>query len=54
MRTPAEVEHAWATNRHAMTEAAGAKTAAPGKVHQTAPSGLSAPTTEAIHPTIIF
>jgi hypothetical protein len=50
MRTPAEAEHAWAANNHAMAEAAGAKTATPGEVHGTSPSGLSAPTIEAIHP----
>ena len=49
MRTPVEVEHAWAANKHAMTEAAGAKTATTGEVHETSPSGLSAPTIEAIH-----
>jgi putative transposase len=49
MRTPAEVEHAWAANKHAMTGAAGAKTATTGQVHQTSPSGLSAPTIEATH-----
>lgn len=50
MRTPIEVEHAWSTNNHATAETAGAKTATTGEVHQTDPSGLSAPTIEAIHP----
>ena len=49
MRTPAEVEHAWAANNHARAEAAGAKTATTGEVHETARSGLSAPMSEAIH-----
>jgi putative transposase len=49
MRTPAEVEHAWAASKHAMTEAAGAKTATTGEVHDTSSSGLSETTTEAIH-----
>jgi transposase InsO family protein len=49
-RTPVEVEHAWAADTRAMTEAAGAKTATTGKVHDTSSSGLSAPTIEAIHP----
>jgi transposase InsO family protein len=50
MRTPVEVEHAWAANNHAMTEAAGAKTAKAGEVHETSPSGLLAPAVEAIPP----
>ena len=50
MRTPVEVEYAWAANKHAMTEAAGAKTATTGEVHDRSSSGLSAPTIEAIHP----
>jgi transposase InsO family protein len=50
MRTPAEMERAWATTNHAMTEAAGAKTATTAEVHETSSSGLSAPTIEAIHP----
>ena len=49
MRTPAEVEHAWATNNDA-TGAGGAKTATTGEVHETPSSGLSAPTIQAIHP----
>jgi hypothetical protein len=50
MRTPVEVEHAWATNNQARAEAAGAKTATTGEVHEASSSGLSAPMTEAIHP----
>jgi putative transposase len=50
MRTPAEVEHAWAANKHAMAEAAGAKTATTGEVHEAAPSGLSARQIQAIYP----
>lgn len=50
MRTPVEVEHAWAAYKPAMTEAAGAKTATTGEVHETSPSGLLAPTIEAIYP----
>ncbi len=50
MRTPLEVEHAWTANNHAMAEAAGAKTATTSEVDERSPSGLSAPTIEAIHP----
>jgi transposase InsO family protein len=50
MRTPAQVEHAWTADKHAMAEAAGAKTATTGQVHETSPSGLCAPTIQAIHP----
>jgi Integrase core domain len=50
MRTPTEAEHAWAANKHAMADAASAKTATTGEVHETSSPGLSDPTTEAIHP----
>jgi hypothetical protein len=50
MRTPVEVEHAWATNIQARAESAGAKTATTGEVHEASRSGLSAPPPEANYP----
>ena len=50
MHTPVEVEHAWAANKPATAEAAGAKTARAGEVHETSPFGLLAPAIEAIPP----
>jgi putative transposase len=50
MRTPAEVEHVWATNNPAIIEAGSAKTATTGEVDEAAAAGLFAPRIEAIHP----
>jgi hypothetical protein len=50
MRTPAEVDHAWAADNRQIAEAALAKTATSGKVDETSAAGLAAPRTEAIHP----
>jgi hypothetical protein len=50
MRTPAEVEHVWATNNPAIIEAGSAKTATTGEVDEAAAAGLPAPRIEAIHP----
>jgi hypothetical protein len=49
MRTPAEIEHAWAVNG-VVAQAGGARTATTGEVDETSPAGLSAPQIEAIHP----
>jgi putative transposase len=49
MRTPAEVEHAWAANNPAIDQARGAKTATTGEVDEAA-AGLFAPQLPAIHP----